>query len=384
MVSRKDQQVMRIVFLVVMMVVMAFFALPAVADSENTQTIPSDIWVKEPGSRIAPGAYPAQDYIGPQTQDVIHFPAGAAILNPDGSQRLASRKFLRMYYGGINPFLLHQVLSAVSFDEGLTWIKEPGIRLSVAPDEYVAYHPSVIRISRDGYRMYFESIQFGMPPRVRSAFSADGLAWVRDPGDRIANAADPDVKIKGRGFDLIEEDEGENELASDEDSGACASRDKYRMYFVRGGDILSAASKDGITWTEEPGIRVSRGAPGALDSASVSHFYVIRLKNKKYKMYYTAADGVTPTLHGNGQGRAILSAGSCDGLSWVKDAGIRIDMGGPGSLDQHGLLQPTVIRLSDGSFRMFYQGGVGFSLRFILSAHADAASEEEDLGSCEE
>ncbi|MBI5746889.1 MAG: exo-alpha-sialidase [Nitrospirae bacterium] len=306
--------------------------------------IPSDTWVKESGFRIGPGGSGSSDVNGAQTQDVMRFPAGTPVLNPDGTITLAPTDFIRMYYGGINSASLHRILSAVSFDEGLTWTKEPGIRVSVIADEDIAYHPSVVPLAGGGFRMYIESLQSGGQGRIRSATSSDGLNWSRDSGDRLTNALDPEV-IELPGGDL-------------------------RMYFVRGRDILSAVSNDGISWTEEPGVRIAKGPPGALDAVGVSHHYVIRLPDGQLLMYYTAADGVTPLVHANGQGRAILSAVSGDGLNWVKETGIRIDLGSSGSLDAGGLLQPAVLQLSDGSFRMFYQGIISPSQRFILSAQA--------------
>ena len=67
-----------------------------------------------------------------------------------------------------------------------------------------------------------------------------------------------------------------------------------------------------------------RARRGSYDSAWVKHPTVLRLENGAYRMYY---DGVAPDpknpVHGISR---ILSAYSEDGLSWIKDDGIRVDV----------------------------------------------------------
>ncbi len=91
------------------------------------------------------------------------------------------------------------------------------------------------------------------------------------------------------------------------------------------------SSKSGY-WTEDNGTR--------LTDASIP--YVIALQNGEYRMYYCANGG-------------ILSAISSDGLNWTKESGVRLSPGAGGSQESI-VCDPTVIRLSNGEYRMYYDG----------------------------
>lgn len=97
--------------------------------------------------------------------------------------------------------------------------------------------------------------------------------------------------------------------------------------------ILSAISSDGLTWTKESGIRIDGG--GNPD--------VIELPDRTYRMYYESSN-------------QILSATSTDGLTWIKESGIRLTTGG--TYDSGQVHDPNVIKLSDGTYRMYYDGSV--------------------------
>lgn len=128
----------------------------------------------------------------------------------------------------------------------------------------------------------------------------------------------------------------------------------YRMYYCHEwydfelgyyvGHILSAVSTDGITWTKEEGVRVDRG--GTNDLIRAGHPNVINLLDGTYRMYYVGYDNVA----GN---HAILSAVSTDGVTWTKEEGIRIEIGG--IYDGNAVLHPEVVAVQ-GGFIMFYGG----------------------------
>jgi len=134
--------------------------------------------------------------------------------------------------------------------------------------------------------------------------------WVKESGTRISdpNAWNPDiVRVAGGG---------------------------YRMYFERQDSLgdrntYSAFSLDGLSWTEDNGVRIPLvNMPGAVTTAG-----------GQVRLYYNDA----------GQFGSALST---DGLVFVLDGGTRV------SADQAdesgGIRHPCVIRLSDNSYRMFY------------------------------
>jgi hypothetical protein len=200
--------------------------------------------------------------------------------------------------------------------------------------------------------MYYECAD-GIFFEVCSAFSADGLSWVREPGIRLAHGPPgaPDSRMATDPL-VVEISRG------------------YRMYYhgfdEKTSRILSAVSVDGHHWVKEPGARIAAGPPGSPDQLGASHFYILQLPGGRLIMYYAGGKRVD-------FGDSILSATSTDGLVWTKEPGIRIGLGPPGSFDDTAVLEPSILQLPDGRFRMYY---VGFheGIPRILSAVAERAA----------
>ena len=165
--------------------------------------------------------------------------------------------------------------------------------------------------------------------------------WVKDPGVRIDRGGDYD-NTYAITPEVIELSDG-----------------SYRMYYGGGNParILSAVSTDGITWTKE-GIRLSPG--GNLDDTMGSPV-VVKLEDGTYRMYYVGASRKIGGYH-----QRTLSAISGDGLTWTKEPGIRIDVGGP--YDSHYANGCSIVRLQDGRYRMYYHGDAYSAGSYILSA----------------
>ncbi|MEK6809339.1 MAG: hypothetical protein AABY40_01570 [Nanoarchaeota archaeon] len=103
-----------------------------------------------------------------------------------------------------------------------------------------------------------------------------------------------------------------------------------------------------FSWKKDSGSRVVDGSVP----------FVHRLKDGKVRLYYCNAKG-------------ILSAVSSDGLTFVKEQGIRI---APGTGFELIVCDPTIVNLPDGKIRMYYKGansqnpGPGQSIHKIYSA----------------
>lgn len=117
---------------------------------------------------------------------------------------------------------------------------------------------------------------------------------------------------------------------------------RYRMYYSVSPEtpnnqleMLSAISEDGINWTPEEGVRMKWAVFAS----------VLKLADGRWRMYYQ-------------NNRQIKSAVSSDGLDWTEEAGVRIARGNEGSYDSYNVASPTVVQLKDGTYRMFYRGGV--------------------------
>ena len=103
-----------------------------------------------------------------------------------------------------------------------------------------------------------------------------------------------------------------------------------------------------FSWEKDSGSRIVDGSVP----------FVHGLKDGKVRLYYCNSNG-------------ILSAISQDGLTFVKESGIRIS---PGTGFEFQVCDPTIIDLPDGKMRMYYKGadsqnpGPGQSIHKIYSA----------------
>ena len=119
-----------------------------------------------------------------------------------------------------------------------------------------------------------------------------------------------------------------------------------RLYYCNNQGILSAISKDGLTFTKEQGVRIS---PGTEFESQVCDPTIVDLSDGKMRMYYKGAKG-----QGGGPGQSIhkiYSAISSDGLAFQKE-GLRIDSEING--DNGWASVPDVIILPDGRVRIYY------------------------------
>lgn len=250
--------------------------------------------MKEPGIRLDFDASDPPGMVGFHTPYVFRFPDGT----------------LRMYYDtyGASP---REMRSAVSVD-GLTWLKEPGSRLSaidVGTDSFG--HAHIVSLGDGRYRMYFET-----QSDVESALSTDGLVWQIERGVRVSDARDPVVvELPGAGL---------------------------RMYFRYAGTSLalgSAVSTNGLGWQVEPGVRVS----------DAREFAVVQMADGSVRIFYAKG---TPGF------TSIDSARSFDGINFIREPGARLLPGGhPDSdLDSGRILSTSILAFPDGTVRMYYQG----------------------------
>ena len=157
------------------------------------------------------------------------------------------------------------------------------------------------------------------------------FSWVKDSGSRVVDGSVPFVHGLNDG--------------------------KVRLYYCNSRGILSAVSKDGLTFAKEIGVRIS---PGTGFESVVCDPTIIDLPSGKMRVYYKGADSQNP---GPGQSiHKIYSAISSDGLTFKKE-GLRIDSETSG--DNGWASVPDAIILPDGRVRIYYvtasgmQHGIG-------------------------
>ena len=238
-------------------------------------------------------------------------------------------------------------LRAVHFqqtDPGTRWRKDDRIAIDLdSPlDSERILTPNVIRLPSGGYRMYYlgcgpARTSPGAAAYILSAFSEDGDSWEKDPGIRVD--VRPPYGLCAMCPDVIPLEGG-----------------GYRMYYEaraedRPGAVLSATSADGLQWELEQGIRFSSdnhsyGSPRCLyiDDPALGPDYRFRLYFHKYTY---DPSGFVPNAT-----NVIISAVSEDGLHFEQEDGVRIAQ--ETEREKSAVYAPEVIRLGDGSYRMYY------------------------------
>ena len=120
-----------------------------------------------------------------------------------------------------------------------------------------------------------------------------------------------------------------------------------RYYYIRGSSLVySASSADGVTLTEEAGVRLSSLTVPSVDIAisSITGLSVLQLSGGGYRMLYSVI-GTTNAYR-------IYSATSADGLAWANDTGTAIAVAGSS------VAYPSLVKLTSGDWRAYYvQGG---------------------------
>jgi F0F1-type ATP synthase assembly protein I len=173
----------------------------------------------------------------------------------------------------------HNLVSAVSND-GLHWQQEPGVRLAASDSGYdrdTMIHPSVIQLGDGSYKLYY-----------------DGEV---DPTSSLALVT------------------------------------HYRK-------ILSASSKDGLTWTRDPGYRIDEKPVHTWEAYSPKALY----EDGKVTLYFTTPNGIyqatsTDTMNFTISKNPVFSPG-------------RIPMPGPeGALDSY---QDSFVLPVEGGKRMYF------------------------------
>ena len=145
------------------------------------------------------------------------------------------------------------------------------------------------------------------------------FSWEKDSGSRIKDGSVPYVHKLNDG--------------------------RVRLYYCNNKGILSAVSKDGLTFTLESGLRI---APGTGFESVVCDPTMVDLPDGRIRMYYKGADTMKP---GPGSIHKIYSAISADGLTFQKE-GLRIDS--ETNEDKGWASVPDAIILPDGRVRLYY------------------------------
>ena len=254
-------------------------------------------------------------------------------------------------------------------DPGTVWTKDEGVVIDVdaGRDPHRVLTPNVIDLPGGGYRMYYYSHEperhaEGVVGCVVSASSPDGETWARDEGRRV-DAHAPDAENRTLCPDVVALPEG-----------------GYRMYYQAHsasdrGLVLSSVSQDGLNWTREPGIRF--GAPGAVYGSP----RCVPLEDGRWRLYCHEYPE-EPKSTGINTGNHVISAISGDGLDFQREPGVRVPQ--ESRLEDYAVYAVEVLRLGDGSYRMYYAGWSSNPVegRIFSATSDDGLTWDKDEGIC--
>lgn len=227
-------------------------------------------WTREPGVRLSPLAGGAGEF---------------RVVSGDIVPVTGAEGKLRMYYECCNgpQSSSNAIKTAVSDDEGLTWVVEPGDRLSRSNRNYVS--PRIVFVDEMRCRLYCGERGRG----IISALSGDGgLTFNEEPGIRIRPDGPYDA-MTAFAPEIMRADNG------------------YIMYHAgysaqNHACILRATSDDGLVWRKHGDPIVAPGA-APWDAAKCSEMCLYRLPHQdgqvtRYRMVYEACDGTAPDERG--------------------------------------------------------------------------------------
>jgi hypothetical protein len=137
----------------------------------------------------------------------------------------------------------------------------------------------------------------------------------------------------------------------------------YKMWYEGDGGFGYATSLDGLVWSKYGGNPVLQPGPaGAWDEVDIDCATVVYAQGL-YRMWYSGVDAANTNRIGH--------AFSDGGIAWTKhEANPVLDLGPPGSLDDHEVIHPCVI-YEDGLYRMWYNGHDGTTQRILYAFSTD-------------
>lgn len=272
------------------------------------------------------------------------------------------------------PHLVH----AAPVDPGIAWVKDPRPVLEPPPDGVVdpAPHvvwpadarrsgacgvvsPRVVRFRGGGYRLFYTQLlpRPGFPAGANDYDNATSRILSASSRDGVTWIPDEGVRLTPR-----QGGAGEFRVVSSEVVPDRGDPARLRMYFescpgtqVTHNAIRSAVSVDqGMTWAVEPGVRLE--AAGANFMAP----RVVFCDDGRCRLYCCERNV------------GIVSAVSADGVHFTREPGVRVAQDGP--YDAVAAFACDIVRLPDGSaarYAMYYAGYGAPNRAHILRAESD-------------
>lgn len=246
-----------------------------------------------------------------------------------------------LYYTGIGGIFLARAADGLNFQEYGMVVNNGDF----GSEQETVTNPAVFRLKNGQYRMIYEGAKNQQTIRkLYSAISSDGLEWTKEAGVRLEDSIFFYDPKKGTGSDVV--------FTSVPDvielENGC-----FRMYYTVIDESRIAESCDeGLSWQKKGKIMFDVYPEVTQDPD------IIQLDNGKYKLFFS-------TQNFERTRQWILSASSEDGINFKIDSGKRIEP----ALGKTRAVDPDVVKLPDGTYRMYYGESFTFSGDFdIFSA----------------
>jgi hypothetical protein len=265
------------------------------------------------------------------------------------------------------------LVHTVSCDPGTLWTAK-GIAIDAPPDNDLdpapdaqwerdavrtglsaAVSPRVVALPDGGYRMYYTQIlpRAGFPKGANDYDNATSRILSATASDGVTWTPEPGVRLSPQQGGAGNFRVVSSEVVPSADSG------RLRMYYECCGgsqsqqnSIRSAVSDDGLVWSVEPGTRLE------LMGRNMSAPRIIFLEDGRCRLYCADRE------------RGIISAVSDDGgVTFELEPGVRVAP--DHTYDRHAAFAPEILRLKTGDYRMYYAGYRDAKRADILTAVSD-------------
>lgn len=229
-----------------------------------------------------------------------------------------------MYYTGIGGIYFARSSDGLNFQGyGEVVVNGP-----FGSEQEMVTNPAVFQLKNGKYRVIYEGSKNQQSVRkLYSAVSDDGLRWTKEDGVRLEDSIVENKKGISQGIiftsvpDIIRLD-----------------NDCLRMYYTVIDESRIAESCDeGLIWQKKGEIMFDVYPEVVQDPD------IIRLENGKYKLFFSTQDFDRTR-------QWILSAESDDGINFKIDLGERLNP----SLGNKRVVDPDVVKLPDGKYRMYF------------------------------
>lgn len=265
------------------------------------------------------------------------------------------------------------LVHTVAIDPGTDWVSD-SVAIDAAPDSDIdpsgdaqwpadsarsglcgAVGPRIVALPSGGYRMYYTQIlpRAGFPAGANDYGNATSRILSAVSRDAVTWIPEGGVRLSPQAGGA-----GDFRVVSSEVVPLADNSGGLRMYYEccdgpqsTQNSIRSALSNDGLTWNVEAGHRFQ------LPGQNISAPRIQCLDDGRCRLYCSE------------RSRGIISAVSHDGLTFELEPGIRIAP--DGSFDRLTAFAPEILRITSGGYRMYYAGYSNPQRADILTATSD-------------